>query len=196
MRLTRRSVLRTGALAAMSPWSGAVLWSTTPAGAQGSGVQWGHCLPLSGELKYPAGFRHFDYVNPQAPEGWDLAPGGARHIRQLQPGGRRPQGFVRRRRRHDLRHADGGIARRADGQLRADRRRGRSFPELCNHLLSPACSRTPSRRHPDHGRGRDLFLRGIQENQSLHRCLLSRRRESGEERRARGHLQGRVPRQS
>ena len=72
MRLTRRSVLRTGALAAMSPWSGAVLSSATPAGAQASGVQWGHCLPLSGELKYPAGFRHFDYVNPQAPKGGTL----------------------------------------------------------------------------------------------------------------------------
>ena len=72
MRLTRRSVLRTGALAAISPWSGAVLWSATPARAQGSGVQWGHCLPLSGDLKYPAGFRHFDYVNPQAPKGGTL----------------------------------------------------------------------------------------------------------------------------
>ena len=72
MRLTRRSVLRTGALAAMSPWSGAVLWSATPARAQGSGVQWGHCLPLSGDLKYPAGFKHFDYVNPQAPKGGTL----------------------------------------------------------------------------------------------------------------------------
>jgi microcin C transport system substrate-binding protein len=56
----------------MSPWSGAVLWSATPAGAQASGVQWGHCLPLSGEPKYPAGFRHFDYVNPQAPKGGTL----------------------------------------------------------------------------------------------------------------------------
>ena len=72
MRLTRRSVLRTGALAAISPWSGAVLWSATPARAQGSGVQWGHCLPLSGDLKYPAGFKHFDYVNPQAPKGGTL----------------------------------------------------------------------------------------------------------------------------
>jgi len=72
LRLTRRSVLRTGALAAISPWSGAVLWSATPARAQGSGVQWGHCLPLSGDLKYPAGFRHFDYVNPQAPKGGTL----------------------------------------------------------------------------------------------------------------------------
>jgi microcin C transport system substrate-binding protein len=72
LRLTRRSVLRTGAFAAISPWSGAVLWSATPARAQGSGVQWGHCLPLSGDLKYPAGFRHFDYVNPQAPKGGTL----------------------------------------------------------------------------------------------------------------------------
>ena len=72
MRFTRRSVLRTGARAALSPWSGAVLWSATPARAQGSGVQWGHCLPLSGDLKYPAGFRHFDYVNPQAPKGGTL----------------------------------------------------------------------------------------------------------------------------
>ena len=56
----------------MSPWSGAVLWSVTPARAQGSGVQWGHCLPLSGDLKYPAGFKHFDYVNPQAPKGGTL----------------------------------------------------------------------------------------------------------------------------
>ena len=56
----------------MSPWSGAVLWSATPARAQGSGVQWGHCLPLSGDLKYPAGFKHFDYVNPQAPKGGTL----------------------------------------------------------------------------------------------------------------------------
>src|SRR6476646_215329 len=72
LRLTRRSVLRTGALAAMSPWSGAVLWSATPARAQGSGVQWGHCLPLSGEPKYPVGFKHFDYVTPQAPKGGTL----------------------------------------------------------------------------------------------------------------------------
>ena len=72
MRLTRRSVLRTGTLAAMSPWSGAVLWSATPARAQGSGPQWGHCLSLFGDLKYPPGFRHFDYVNPQAPKGGTL----------------------------------------------------------------------------------------------------------------------------
>src|SRR4026207_1493850 len=28
-----------------------------------------HGLSLFGDLKYPAGFKHFDYVNPQAPKG-------------------------------------------------------------------------------------------------------------------------------
>jgi microcin C transport system substrate-binding protein len=31
--------------------------------------QWQHGLSLFGELKYPAGFKHFDYVNPKAPKG-------------------------------------------------------------------------------------------------------------------------------
>jgi microcin C transport system substrate-binding protein len=30
---------------------------------------WKHGLSLFGELKYPAGFKHFDYVNPKAPKG-------------------------------------------------------------------------------------------------------------------------------
>lgn len=30
---------------------------------------WEHALSLMGEVKYPADFRHFDYVNPQAPKG-------------------------------------------------------------------------------------------------------------------------------
>ncbi len=32
----------------------------------------GHGLALHGDLKYPAGFRHFDYVNPNAPKGGTL----------------------------------------------------------------------------------------------------------------------------
>jgi microcin C transport system substrate-binding protein len=31
--------------------------------------KWRHGTALMGEPKYPAGFRHFDYVNPQAPKG-------------------------------------------------------------------------------------------------------------------------------
>ena len=37
--------------------------------------EWRHGLSLFGKLKYPAGFKQFDYVNPQAPKG-----GAARQI--------------------------------------------------------------------------------------------------------------------
>ncbi len=69
MRLTRRSILRTGTIAAVSPFFGQGLLPATTARAQNSGQQWRHGLPLFGDLKYPAGFRHFDYVNPRAPKG-------------------------------------------------------------------------------------------------------------------------------
>jgi microcin C transport system substrate-binding protein len=68
LRLTRRSILRTGTLAAVSPLLGQAPWSVTPARAQNSELVWRHGLSLFDELKYPPGFRHFDYVNPQAPK--------------------------------------------------------------------------------------------------------------------------------
>src|SRR4029079_7413035 len=39
-----------------------------PAAAQPE-QQWHHGLSLFGDLRYPAGFKNFDYVNPQAPKG-------------------------------------------------------------------------------------------------------------------------------
>src|SRR5262249_32035635 len=30
---------------------------------------WRHGMSLFGDLKYPPGFKHFDYVNPSAPKG-------------------------------------------------------------------------------------------------------------------------------
>src|SRR5262245_62053409 len=47
--------------------------SGTPAKAEDA--QWRHALSLFGDVKYPAGFRHFEYVNPNAPKG-----GGVRMI--------------------------------------------------------------------------------------------------------------------
>ena len=195
LRLTRRSVLRTGALAAMSPWSGAVLWSATPAARRAPGCSGDTVCrcPASSNMR-PASGISTTSIRRRRRAGRCAWRRSARSTTSTRwsPG---LKGLFAA--------AAGTICDtlmvssldEADGQLRADRRRGRSFPELYNHLLSPARGRPPSRWHPDHGRGRDLFLRGIQENQSLHRRLLSRRRESGEERRARGHLQGRVPRQ-
>jgi microcin C transport system substrate-binding protein len=68
LRLTRRSILRTGALAAVSPLFGQAPWPATPARAQSSGPQWRHGLSLLGDLKYPPGFKHFGYVQPLAPK--------------------------------------------------------------------------------------------------------------------------------
>jgi microcin C transport system substrate-binding protein len=69
LRLTRRSILRTGTLAAVAPLLGQVPLSIGPARAQNAAPQWRHGLSLYGDLKYPAGFKHFGYVNPQAPKG-------------------------------------------------------------------------------------------------------------------------------
>ena len=74
MRLTRRTVVHAGALATLSPIFqrlGLPLLGSTPVSAQepNSDRDWRHGLSLFGELKYPAGFKHFDYVNPKAPKG-------------------------------------------------------------------------------------------------------------------------------
>jgi microcin C transport system substrate-binding protein len=76
MKLSRRSVLRGSAVALAAPALDTLGLTplATPAAAQtevqASGERiWRHALSLFGEVKYPAGFKHFDYVNPQAPKG-------------------------------------------------------------------------------------------------------------------------------
>ena len=77
MRLTRRSLVRTGVLTALSPILGSVgvpfvgsaARAQVPSPAGNVGRDWKHGLSLFGELKYPPGFKHFDYVNPRAPKG-------------------------------------------------------------------------------------------------------------------------------
>jgi microcin C transport system substrate-binding protein len=70
LHLTRRLIVRAGALAALSPIIGRLGAPVLPAAAQGGEqtANWRHGLSLFGELKYPPGFRHFDYVNPNAPK--------------------------------------------------------------------------------------------------------------------------------
>jgi microcin C transport system substrate-binding protein len=73
MKLTRRSVIRATAATLVAPALGA-LGAGSFAGsakAQSSSLarNWKHGLSLFGELKYPEGFKHFDYVNPAAPQG-------------------------------------------------------------------------------------------------------------------------------
>jgi len=68
MKLSRRTVLRGSAAAFAAPALGTLglAPSATPVAAQAD--EWQHALSLFGEVKYPAGFKHFDYVNPQAPK--------------------------------------------------------------------------------------------------------------------------------
>ena len=69
MKLTRRSVLRSSAAVLAAPALGAFgAGSLAPEAAAADRV-WKHGLSLFGDVKYPAGFKNFDYVNPAAPQG-------------------------------------------------------------------------------------------------------------------------------
>nr|WP_303626225.1 extracellular solute-binding protein [Rhodopseudomonas palustris] len=71
--MTRRHLLQAGAAAAATPvlGLGSGLLASVPAAAEGTADQltWRHGLSLFGEIKYPADFKRFDYVNPNAPKG-------------------------------------------------------------------------------------------------------------------------------
>ena len=73
MHLTRRFLVRSGALAAGFPLIGrfGLPVLPSPAAAQQSQAEraWRHGVSLFGELRYPADFKHFDYVKPDAPKG-------------------------------------------------------------------------------------------------------------------------------
>ncbi|OPY99603.1 hypothetical protein A5906_28360 [Bradyrhizobium sacchari] len=77
MAITRRELLLTGTAAAALPALGSVAGVPVigQAAAQSAselpsnGLTWRHALSLFGKVKYPADFKRFDYVNPEAPKG-------------------------------------------------------------------------------------------------------------------------------
>jgi len=73
LAITRRHLLQSGAVAAFAPALGvaAGLPAVAPARAQSAAGEpaWRHALSLFGDIKYPADFKRFDYVNPDAPKG-------------------------------------------------------------------------------------------------------------------------------
>ena len=73
LAITRRHLLQSGAFAALAPALGAAsgLPAASPARAQTATGEpaWRHALSLFGDIKYPADFKRFDYVNPDAPKG-------------------------------------------------------------------------------------------------------------------------------
>ncbi len=71
MKLTRRTLIRATAAGLAAPALGTVGAApfARPASAQTEQPAWKHGLSLFGDVKYPPGFKHFDYVNPAAPQG-------------------------------------------------------------------------------------------------------------------------------
>jgi microcin C transport system substrate-binding protein len=72
LAITRRHLLQSGAVAAIAPTFGVAAGFPTvePAHAQSPAEPaWRHALSLFGDIKYPADFKRFDYVNPNAPRG-------------------------------------------------------------------------------------------------------------------------------
>ena len=74
MTITRRHLLQSAAFATIAPALGAATGLpavVSPAKAQTAAAEpvWRHGLSLFGDIKYPADFKRFDYINPDAPKG-------------------------------------------------------------------------------------------------------------------------------
>ena len=69
MKITRRHLLQSGALAAVAPALARLTINPVDAQPATAEPAWRHALSLFGDIKYPAGFKRFDYVNPDAPKG-------------------------------------------------------------------------------------------------------------------------------
>ena len=96
----------------------------------------GHGLAMHGDLKYPAGFKHFDYVNPNAPKGGEVRLGTIGGYDSFNP-------FVIKGRsaaadHARLRHADGVVRRRTVCDVLPALQDGRDAggPVLGRRLLS------------------------------------------------------------
>jgi microcin C transport system substrate-binding protein len=69
LAFTRRHLLQGGAIAAMAPALVRLPLIDTANAQTASEPAWRHALSLFGDVKYPADFKRFDYVNPEAPKG-------------------------------------------------------------------------------------------------------------------------------
>ena len=117
MKLSRRTLLRSGAATLAVPATtlidplGSIAGQTGEARADDK--VWRHGLSLFGDLKYPAGFKHFDYVNPKAPKGGTVRLGGFGTFDNFNIVVSRREGHDRGRHRTTLRHLDGAGVRRS-----------------------------------------------------------------------------------
>jgi microcin C transport system substrate-binding protein len=73
--ISRRELLASASLSLLAP-AGGNLFSGT-ATAKPKEPSWRHAVSLYGDLKYPPGFSHFDYVNPAAAKGGNVRQSAA-----------------------------------------------------------------------------------------------------------------------
>jgi microcin C transport system substrate-binding protein len=66
LNISRRKLLQGSAALAAVPFAG---FDGAARAQTENGTAWRHALSLFGDIKYPPGFKHFDYVNPNAPKG-------------------------------------------------------------------------------------------------------------------------------
>src|SRR5262245_3779019 len=83
MILTRRSLIKTASLLGLGSISGFKVLSVEP--AQADERVFSHGTNVYGELRYPPDFKHFDYVNPDAPKGGRIRLGVVGSFDNLNP---------------------------------------------------------------------------------------------------------------
>jgi microcin C transport system substrate-binding protein len=66
---TRRTVLKSAGYTLLAPAFGVVGQTASSVVARAEEPAWRHGISQWGNVKYPAGFKHLDYVNPNAPKG-------------------------------------------------------------------------------------------------------------------------------
>ena len=119
MMLSRRRLLKLSAVAAPVTLAGRTDHRQQPVPWRRNG-QWRHGLSLFGDLKYPPDFKHFDYVNPDAPKGGRLRLYGVGSFDSLNPYTYKGEAAAMAANNES---ADDPVARRAVDRIRA--RRGR-----------------------------------------------------------------------
>ena len=201
MPTTRRSVLKHAlATVVAAPAFGAVgvppLTRTASAQTEAPGDAWRHGLSLFGDLKYPADFKHFDYVNPNAPKGGVarmIAFGTFDNFNMVVAGvrGSLAAGI-------DLIYDTLTVSAldevSTEYGLLAEV--GQSSAGLLLGDLSAAAGGPLARRQAGDARGRHFLVRELQEASPAALGLLPARGEGGEDRRARDHVHLRCARQS
>ena len=186
--LMRRAVLR------LHPRTGA---ERSPTPRKRARSEWRHATALTGDPKYPEGFPHFDYVNPDAPKGGVRAVRDRRAASTASTRSSTRRAIRRAGPRLSLRHADDAVARRAEHQraVRPDRRSD-AYPADFSSVTFRL--RPEARWHDGEPVTAEDVVWSFEKTDRAQRqpaLLLQPRRQGRGDRRARGHLHLRRARQ-